>query len=112
MKGSYHQIANFVSDLAQMSRIVTVGDLTMTGEDNGEVKATLILQTYSYLPRVSNVSRARGVQAIHPYGISGVYAGGPGGCSEQRTLDDLDRYVTTLHRDAVPKVDPIPEQPR
>ena len=33
------------------------------------------------------------------------------GCSEQRTLDDLDRYVTTLHRDTVPKVDPIPEQP-
>ena len=50
VKGSYHQIANFVSDLAQMSRIVTVGDLNMTGQDNGEVKATLILQTFSYLP--------------------------------------------------------------
>jgi len=49
-RGSYHQIANFVSDLAGMSRIVTVGDLTLVGEEDGEVKASLMLQTYSYLP--------------------------------------------------------------
>ncbi|NBP94765.1 MAG: hypothetical protein EBU28_05130 [Gammaproteobacteria bacterium] len=50
VRGSYHQIANFVSDLAGMSRIVTVGDLTLVGEEDGEVKASLMLQTYSYLP--------------------------------------------------------------
>ncbi|MEK9785259.1 MAG: type 4a pilus biogenesis protein PilO, partial [Gammaproteobacteria bacterium] len=50
VRGSYHQIANFVSDLARMSRIVTVGDLSLVGEEDGEVKASLMLQTYSYLP--------------------------------------------------------------
>jgi len=46
-----------------------------------------------------------------PFAASALALGVLTGCSEQRTLEDLERYVTTLHRDAVPKVDPIPEQP-
>lgn len=36
---------------------------------------------------------------------------GISGCAEQRTLDDLELYVATLHRDKVPEVDPLPEEP-
>ena len=36
---------------------------------------------------------------------------GVSGCSEQRTLSDLERYVSSLHADIVPQVDPLPEQP-
>lgn len=57
------------------------------------------------------MSRARGFRRYIHMGSLVFMPVVLGGCSEQRTLDDLDRYVTTLHRDTVPKVDPIPEQP-
>ena len=49
VKGSYHQIANFISDLAQMPRIVTVGEMGLSSGDDNRVSASLMLQTYSYL---------------------------------------------------------------
>ena len=33
------------------------------------------------------------------------------GCSEERTLADLKRYVLTLHQDTVPQVEALPDQP-
>ena len=57
------------------------------------------------------MSRARGFSRYTRLGSMLIIPVILAGCSEQRTLDDLDRYVTTLHRDTVPKVDPIPEQP-
>ncbi len=33
------------------------------------------------------------------------------GCSEERTLADLERYVLTLHQDTVPQVEALPDQP-
>ena len=50
VKGSYHKIANFISDLAQMPRIVTVGEMGLSSGDDNRVSASLMLQTYSYLP--------------------------------------------------------------
>jgi len=50
VKGSYFQLASFVSDLAQMSRIVTVADMDVAGADDGMLTASLMLQTYSYVP--------------------------------------------------------------
>mgnify|MGYP001182513625 FL=1 len=50
VKGNYHQLANFISDLAQMPRIVTVGDLEITADEDGGLTSSLVLQTYSYLP--------------------------------------------------------------
>ncbi len=49
VKGNYHQLANFISDLAQMPRIVTVGDLEITADEDGGLTSSLVLQTYSYL---------------------------------------------------------------
>ncbi|MGE4660175.1 MAG: type 4a pilus biogenesis protein PilO [Arenicellales bacterium] len=49
VKGNYHQLANFISDLAQMPRIVTVGDLEITADEDGGLTSSLVLKTYSYL---------------------------------------------------------------
>ncbi len=34
-----------------------------------------------------------------------------GGCYEERSLVDLEDFVQTVHRDTVPRVDPLPELP-
>ena len=34
-----------------------------------------------------------------------------GGCDGDRSLVDLESFVQTVHRDAVPRVDPLPELP-
>ena len=34
-----------------------------------------------------------------------------GGCDEERSLVDLQDFVQTVHRDTVPRVDPLPELP-
>ncbi|MAF06727.1 MAG: pilus assembly protein PilO [Acidiferrobacteraceae bacterium] len=49
VKGNYHQLGNFISDLAQMPRIVTVGDLEITADEDGVLTSSLVLKTYSYL---------------------------------------------------------------
>ena len=47
--GSYHQLAGFISDLAQMPRIVTVGDMAITADEAGLLTISVILKTYRYL---------------------------------------------------------------
>ena len=49
VRGGYHQLANFISDLAQMPRIVTVEDLEITAEEQGTLTSSLVVKTYSYL---------------------------------------------------------------
>ncbi len=49
VRGGYHELANFISDLAQMPRIVTVDDLEITADDQGGLTSSLVLKTYSYL---------------------------------------------------------------
>ena len=49
VKGGYHELANFISDLAQMPRIVTVEDLEITADEEGILTSSLVLKTYSYL---------------------------------------------------------------
>ncbi|MBE31302.1 MAG: pilus assembly protein PilO [Acidiferrobacteraceae bacterium] len=49
VRGGYHQLANFISDLAQMPRIVTVGDMEITADEEGTLTSSLVVKTYSYL---------------------------------------------------------------
>ena len=49
VSGGYHQLAGFISDLARMPRIVTVGDLTISADDSGGLTTSVMLQTYRYL---------------------------------------------------------------
>ena len=47
--GSYHDIGGFVSDLAQMPRIVTLHDVALSPEKDGLLNMEARVQTYRYL---------------------------------------------------------------
>jgi type IV pilus assembly protein PilO len=49
--GTYHQLAEFVSDLAALPRIVTVGDMSISGREKESSTLTMTAQmsTYQYL---------------------------------------------------------------
>jgi type IV pilus assembly protein PilO len=49
VSGSYHDIGGFVSDLAQMPRIVTLHDVTLVPEKEGLLSMDARVQTYRYL---------------------------------------------------------------
>ena len=46
--GNYHQLAEFVSDVADMPRIVSVDDFKISREDDGELKMVAVTKTYYY----------------------------------------------------------------
>lgn len=47
--GGYHDIANFISDLAQLPRIVTVHNISLTPAKDGNLTLDTTLHTYRYL---------------------------------------------------------------
>lgn len=48
--GSYHQLSEFVSDLAALPRIVTVGNINISGtKDSNQLTMTASTRTYHYL---------------------------------------------------------------
>lgn len=51
--GTYHQYGEFISDLSTLSRIVTVGNVKITGAKGKTLKMTAVLKTYHYLDEVS-----------------------------------------------------------
>ena len=52
VRGSYHDIASFASDLSNLPRIVTLNDLDlqpMKGNDSGLLELSAVVKTYRYL---------------------------------------------------------------
>ncbi len=49
LRGGYHQIANFVSGLAALPRIVTLHNISLTPAGNGELVFSATAKTYRYL---------------------------------------------------------------
>lgn len=49
VKGTFYQLASFISDLAQMPRIVTVATMNVNADTEGLLTADLMLKTYSYV---------------------------------------------------------------
>lgn len=49
VKGQYHEFGNFVSGLAALPRIVTVHDIAITPQPDGELIMDLTAKTYRYL---------------------------------------------------------------
>lgn len=47
--GGYHQLGLFVSDLAALPRIVTVENISITGNDKGVLTMSALAKTYRYL---------------------------------------------------------------
>jgi type IV pilus assembly protein PilO len=49
VQGDYHQFGVFVSELAALPRIVTIGNLTLIGSEDGELSVKALVKTYRYL---------------------------------------------------------------
>ena len=47
--GTYHELGNFISDLAALPRIVTIGDLVLTPSGGDKLKLSAVTKTYHYL---------------------------------------------------------------
>ena len=49
VRGSYHELAQFVSDVAALPRIVTFGDITISSQSKGRLAMGATARTYRYL---------------------------------------------------------------
>ncbi len=49
VKGDYHEFGNFISGVATLPRIVTVHNINMTPNDNGELTMDILAKTYRYM---------------------------------------------------------------
>jgi len=47
--GTYHELGNFISDLAALPRIVTIGDLVIKPVGGDKLRMTAVTRTYHYL---------------------------------------------------------------
>ena len=47
--GSYHELGQFVSDVAALPRIVTVDSIDISSDKNGKLSMAAIARTYRYL---------------------------------------------------------------
>ena len=47
--GSYHQFGDFASEIAKLSRIVTLNDVKITPVSPGKLRMSLVAKTYRYL---------------------------------------------------------------
>ncbi|WP_346795643.1 type 4a pilus biogenesis protein PilO [Halomonas sp. Bachu 37] len=52
VRGGYHEIAAFISDMADLSRIVTQHDFTLApvAQTGGELRLSMLARTYNYRP--------------------------------------------------------------
>ena len=48
VSGTYHQLAGFISHLSALPRIVTVGDMSIFADKEGQLLTSILLQTYRY----------------------------------------------------------------
>lgn len=49
VKGSYHEFGNFISGVAALPRIVTVHDINIAPQKDGELSMDILAKTYRYL---------------------------------------------------------------
>ena len=49
VNGTYHELALFISDVAALPRIVTFGDISITGGKDGRLSMQATARTYRYL---------------------------------------------------------------
>lgn len=49
VSGSYHELAQFISDVAALPRIVTFGDISITSAKSGQLSMQALARTYRYL---------------------------------------------------------------
>jgi len=49
LNGSYHDMGQFASDIGQLSRIVTLNDISLTGGKDGALVMDVVAKTFRYL---------------------------------------------------------------
>lgn len=57
VKGDYHEFGNFVSGVAALPRIVTVHDVNIAQDKNGELAMDILAKTYRYLDEEEGVAQ-------------------------------------------------------
>lgn len=63
VRGSYHQLGGFVSDLAALPRIVTVGNLSLKRpKGSGLLEMSAVISTYHYLDEETIAKRKQAAQ--------------------------------------------------
>jgi len=58
VRGNYHELAQFVSDVAALPRIVTFGDITISSQTRGRLAMAATARTYRYLEEGAKTSGA------------------------------------------------------
>ncbi len=121
--GGYHELGQFVSDLAALPRIVTIGGIDIAADSKtGILTMSAVARTFRYLepeeiealkPKTgqarceagSKTSWRRKVRrALLPLVLALVMLSG---CSSDG-LDDLRDFVKNAHADRKPKIEPLP----
>jgi type IV pilus assembly protein PilO len=62
VRGTYHELANFISDVAALPRIVTFGDITIGAEKkSNKLLMTAKAKTYRYLDEeeIAEIAKAK-----------------------------------------------------
>jgi len=55
VKGSYHEFGNFISGVAALPRIVTVHNINMSPDKDGELTMDILAKTYRYMDEEEGV---------------------------------------------------------
>ncbi|MBE9515796.1 MAG: type 4a pilus biogenesis protein PilO [Proteobacteria bacterium] len=58
VRGTYHELASFVSDVAALPRIVTFGGIEINGQKDGKLLMTAKAKTYRYMDDTEIASQA------------------------------------------------------
>jgi type IV pilus assembly protein PilO len=58
--GGYHDLGNFVSDIAKLPRIVTIHDISLEPNKNGKLVMDATIKTYRYLDESEMQTQAKG----------------------------------------------------
>jgi len=64
LNGSYHDMGQFASDIGQLSRIVTLNDIGLTGGKDGSLVMDVTAKTFRYLDEEEVAAQARAAKGV------------------------------------------------
>src|SRR3979409_519895 len=64
LAGSYHDMGQFASDIGQLSRIVTLNDIGLTGGKNGSLVMDVTAKTFPYLDEEEVAAQSRAAKGV------------------------------------------------
>ena len=64
LNGSYHDMGQFASDIGQLSRIVTLNDISLTGGKDGTLVMDVVAKTFRYLDEEEVAAQNRAAKGV------------------------------------------------